>query len=220
MLLLHRMRFWATPVLLAALAVLLLAYSRKVGVLSLGWLKVNKDALAAINSLCSTVAVVVAGILAYYRFFRGRTLTTRAELSIDVDVIDGPESVRLHSVAVSVKNIGTVTIWDPQLFVYVAARHRDTRVSKSQIDQWPEFSDHQIGARPRVTAIDSGESADFSTECCFSEDVWVVTYTAILNCTTGDSWLKSRTIKGSETKGVFNEKCAEKGTGKLPDAEP
>lgn len=107
----------ATPALLAILTALLRIYFHKVGVLSLDWLEINKDALAAISSLCSTVALVVASILAYYRFFRGRTLTTRAELSIDIDAISGPDGINLHSISVSAKNIGTVTIWDPQLVV-------------------------------------------------------------------------------------------------------
>lgn len=78
-----RLRIWATPVLLAVVTILALALARKVGVLSLDWLKSNKDALAAINSAVSIVAVLVASVLAYYRFFRGRTLATRADLSIE-----------------------------------------------------------------------------------------------------------------------------------------
>jgi hypothetical protein len=196
----HRIRLWATPILLAILVVLLLAYSRKIRVLSLDWLKINKDALTAVNSLCSTLALVVASILAYYRFFRGRTLTTRAELSIDINAISGLENISLHSISVSAKNIGTVTIWEPKLIVYTVARRGDGRISESKIDQWHEFSNRNVDTKPRLSAIDSGESADFSAENYVDGDVWVVTYTAILSCTTGDSWSKAQTVKGAETK--------------------
>ncbi|MGH3810482.1 MAG: hypothetical protein ACRDRU_28450, partial [Pseudonocardiaceae bacterium] len=140
--------------MLAVLTVLLLAYFHKFGILSLGWFKVNKDSLAAISSLCSAVVVVVTGTLAYYRFFRGRTFTTRVELSIDVDVIDDPENICLHSVTVSAKNIGTVTIWNPQLSVYVVARCNDGSKSEFEINQWDDVSDYQPGAKRHITIID------------------------------------------------------------------
>lgn len=196
----HHLQLWATPVLLAILTALLLIYFHKVGVFTLDWLKINKDALAAISSLCSTVALVVASILAYYRFFRGRTLTTRAELSIDIDAISGPEDISLHSISVSAKNIGTVTIWNPQLAVYAVARCDDGHILESKIDQWYKHADQNRDTRPHLSTIDSGESADFSAESYFDRNVWAVTYTAILSCTTGDSWSKKRTVRGSEMK--------------------
>lgn len=223
------------PALLAALTVLLLVYSRKIGMLSLDWLKVNKDALAAIGGLCSTAAVIVAGILAYYRFFHGRTLTTRAELSINVDVIDGLENTHLHSINVSVKNIGTVTIWDPRLSVHVAVRSNDAPGLEFKIDRWREISEFakprprgtiakKLGAEPREM-IDSGEVADFFAECEIDRDAWAVTYTAIFDCSTiiggpSNSWLRSRTVKNSETKGFSGGKGAESRTVKFPDTEP
>lgn len=97
------LRLWATPALLAILTILLLAYSCKIGILSLHWFKVNKDALTAINNLCTTTAVIIGGILTYYRFFRGRTFAARAELSIDVDVVEGPENSSLPLITVSVQ---------------------------------------------------------------------------------------------------------------------
>lgn len=223
------------PVLLAATAVLLLVYFRKIGVLSLDWLKVNKDALAAIGGLCSTTAVIVASILAYCRFFHGRTLTTRAELSINVDVIDGLENAYLHSINVSVKNIGTATIWDPRLSVHVAVRNNDAPGLEFKIDRWRETSEFskprprgtiakKLGAEPREM-IDSGEVADFFAEREIGKDAWAVTYTAIFDCSTiigtpSNSWLRSRTVKNSETKGVSSGKGAESGTVNFPDTEP
>lgn len=231
----RNLRPLVTPVLLAASAVLLLVYFRKT-VLSLDWLKVNKDALAAISGLCSTTVVIVAGIFAYCRFFHGRTLTKRAELSIDVDVIDGPENAHLHSINVSVKNIGTVTIWDPRLSVHVAVRNNDAPGLEFKIDQFRESSEFatpkprraiakKLRAKPREM-IDSGEVADFFAECEICKDAWAVTYTATFDCSTiigtssNYSWLRTRTVKNSETKGVSSVKGAESGTVKFPDAEP
>ena len=202
---------WATPVLLLVLVVLLLAYLRKTGILSLDWLKANKDALAAMSSLVSTVVAVLAGILAYYRFFRGRTFTTRVELSINVDAVSGPRGSCLHLAIVSAKNIGTITIWEPRISLHVVARHSDGHLSEETIDvdQWYEVSDEHRTAGPRLSAIDSGESAEFSSEQSFAQDVWAVTYTAILSCTTGDSWSKTKIVRGVESDAI--------GPNNLPD---
>jgi hypothetical protein len=180
-----------------------LAYARKVGVLSLDWLKDNKDALDAINTIVTILALSVAGVLAYYRFFRGRTLATRADLSIDVDVIKGPQENFLHSIMVSVNNKGTVTIWEPRLVARVIARNTNGDTSESIIDKWQgdEGEGEGEGIERRFTTIDSEETSDFFTERFFSKDIWAVTYIVTMNSTTGDSWTKVKTVENRDTVG-------------------
>src|SRR5687768_16357878 len=105
-----RIRIIATPVLIAILFVLVLTYAAKHEVLSLDWFKANKDALAAINSTCTGLIIVVTGVLAYYRFFRGRTFVVRAEPSTEVDLVVGPNDSIMHFARVSITNVGTITI--------------------------------------------------------------------------------------------------------------
>ena len=161
-------------------------------------------------------------------------MTTRAELSINVEVIDGLEKSYLHSINMSVKNIGTVTIWDPRLSVHVEVKNNDSPGLKFEIDRWrkiPEFAKFRprgtiakkLGAERREM-IDSGEVADFFAEYEIGKDAWAVTYTAIVDCSTiigtpSNSWLRSRTVKNSETKGVSSGKGADSGTVKSPDTE-
>ena len=191
---LNRCRMWATPVLAAVLALLLLAYGRKVGILSTPWLTSHKDALAAVSTALSAAGILLGGLLAYYRFFRGRTLSTRAELAIDVDVIPAPGAQLLHSVTVSVKNVGTVTIWEPRPVIEVMSRHADGTVSSFTIAKWFEMPDGDQGSS-RLSALDSGETADFFTQQLFEANVWAVTYAATITCSTGDSWTKLRAVE-------------------------
>jgi hypothetical protein len=201
--LIDRLRIWATPALLVVLAVVGLAYAQRAGVLSLAWFKDNKDALGGVGSVVNLVAVVVGSALAYFRFFRGRTLATRADLSIDVDIIDGPTENHLHSIVVSVSNKGTVTIWNPRPTIRVMARHVDGRVSEFAIDRWIDERYEAADSRGRVRgigAIDSDETADFFTEHLFGADVWAVTYAVSLTCSTGDMWTKLRTVANDSRK--------------------
>jgi hypothetical protein len=184
---------WATPVLSVVLAVLLLAYARKAGILSTVWLVAHKDALAAVSSAFSAAGILVGGILAYYRFFRGRTLATRAELAIAVSIIRSPGTQLLHSITVSIKNVGTVTIWEPQPIIEVTKWHTDGKSTSFTISTWYEVPDANAD-ESLISALDSGESGDFFTQHLFEADVWAVTYAATVSCTTGDSWTKLTTV--------------------------
>lgn len=192
----RRLRLWATPVLLAVLVVLVLVFAYKKEALSWEWLRSNKDALAALNSVCTTIVAVVAGVFAYYRFFRGRTLTVRVDLAIAVDVIDSPAGSLLQLACVTAKNIGTTTIWEPRVHLHVVARHVDGRESEFEVkvDEWLEVSDLPLDKRPRISALDSGESAEFSSERSFGPDIWAVTYTAVLTCMSGDAWSTKKIV--------------------------
>lgn len=195
----HRLRFWATPVLLIVLIGFLIAYLRKLGVLSAAWLTSNKDVLASINSLLGSTLLILAGIVGYYKFLRGRTLTTRAEIEVQVDIIEGPHGERLHSLTVSIRNIGTVSILEPVLVVRVEARHADGSVGQYEISEWFEAPDDTNASGRTFGVVDSGETADYVAEREFGADIWAVTYSAILTCTSGDRWSRRATVANAKT---------------------
>ncbi|GIH04052.1 hypothetical protein Rhe02_21190 [Rhizocola hellebori] len=197
-----RLRLWVTPILLLVLLGLGVAYLFKAGILSGAWFASNKDILDAVNSLITSAVLLTAGILGYYKFFRGRTLTTRAAMELRVDVIDGGQSGHLHCLTVSAKNIGTVSILEPQLVVEVTARRQDAVNASETVSQWFESSDHDRGTRRRFGVIDSDETATFVAERFFRADVWAVTYSAVLSCTSGDSWSRRITVKNTADASV------------------
>jgi len=194
---LGRVRPWLTPVLLLVIAALGLILARKAGVLSFAWLKSNKDALDAVGSVVTLTAVAAGGVLGYYRFFRGRTWTSRADLSLEVNVVDGAPDRLLHSIGLTVANRGTVPIWDPLPIVRVTARFTDGAVAESVVNSWyepPEFASMKRGS---AQVIDSEETAAFFAEHLVDAKAWAVSYAATLTCRSGDVWTVVRTVKNA-----------------------
>jgi hypothetical protein len=194
-------RIWATPVLLGVLLVLAAAYAHKRGVLTGVWLRSNKDAITALSALASASTVVVGGILAYVKFFRGRTLVRRAELSIDVKVLESPQGQILHFVTVSAKNIGTVTLVEPRISLHSEARRNDGTIVHFEVgfDGWSEVSDHGTAHGGRFAVVDTGEVAEFSFEKPFDSSVWAVHYVAILKVQ-ALTWSKHTVVENVKAK--------------------
>lgn len=188
------------PALTVALAAifffLLLAYLVRLG-LTLDWLRRNKDAISAAGTLVSAGAVLTAGTLAYYRYFKGRVFSTRAEISIASQVTASPDGQYLHSVEILFENIGTVTIWQPTIVLYIMARHRDGATSRAIIEDWNRPEDERSSAAVQGV-VDPGETALFFTERLFPEDIWCVRYTATVSSKAGDVWTAIRTVKNQE----------------------
>jgi len=182
------------PLLATLLIGLICAYAIVHHYLKWSWLNQNKDELAALNSLIGVAAILVGGVLAYYRFFRGRTFSTRAELAMKVDVLEIPTKGFLHVLTLSIKNVGTVSIWTPQPVVRVTAHREGTDDSVELVDNWYDATIGQ-GQSPRLSVLDSGESNDFFMHRTFSKDVWAVTYLATVGCSSGDSWTKLSTVE-------------------------
>lgn len=144
------------------------------------------------------------GSYSYLRFFRGRTLTSRVELSLSADVVESPEGKLLHNVTVSVKNIGTITILSPRPFIQVKTWQGGEPQAGDPIEcTWQDtaadsLSRRRFWKRYRFFGIDPGETADFCHEQFFPHEVWAVSYTA--SVTSGNSiWAKKKTIKSGMT---------------------
>jgi hypothetical protein len=93
---------------------LVLANLVKQGVVTWATLETHKDGLAAAQSVVSITVVLVAAVLSYFRFFHGRTFSTRAELDLTVRVFSLPNGQLMHAISLALRNIGGAAIWDPQ----------------------------------------------------------------------------------------------------------
>src|ERR1700678_1114938 len=114
------MKSWLTrhrdvtiPALVVVVAALVLANLMRYKLLTATALASNKDSLSALSSAVSVIPIIAGSVFSYYRFFRGRTFFCRAELKVNVTVIPTGTGVNLHAVALEVKNIGSLSIWDP-----------------------------------------------------------------------------------------------------------
>lgn len=189
-----RVRSWLNPILGAVLVVLIFGYAVVHKYLTWSWFAANKDALSSVNSVIGSAAILLGGVLAYYRFFRGRTFSTRAELAMSVNVLHAPAEKFLHVLTLSVKNLGTVSIWNPQPIVKVSAHRRDGNVSSEPVHRWDEGA-LTVENSPRLSVLDSGESGDFFMQRFFPKDIWAVTYSATVRCSTGETWTKLVTVE-------------------------
>lgn len=188
-----RIRLWATPVLIVLVVLLGLAYLVKLGLVDPSRLSAGKDTLAAVGSICTTVTVLVTGIFAYYRFFRGRTFTLRLDLESEVTLVDGPHAASLGLLTVSVKNIGNITVWDPVVTAKIKYRYLDGRIVENDVSRWVDTP--SPGRRRKVTTIDPGECSTFSAEIFVDREVWAVTHQVDVACA-GHQWSTIRIGKG------------------------
>ena len=85
-----------------------------------------KDAVDVWSKAASSAILLTGAVLSYFRFFYGRTLSRRADVALAVTSILDPRGDRLHSAIVTVKNVGTVTIWHPKPSIEVRL-HCDAR---------------------------------------------------------------------------------------------
>jgi hypothetical protein len=189
-----RIRLWATPVLVAVIVILIVAYLIKLGLIDPRRLGADKDSIAAIGSICTTLTVLVTGVFAYHRFFRGRTFTLRLDVNCEVTMVDGPHPASLGLLTVSVKNIGNVTVWDPQVSANVTYRYLDGRTVREPV-AWPEDAVVRASRRRKVTAIDPGECSTFSAEIFIDKDVWALTQRVDVACG-GHHWSAIRVQRG------------------------
>lgn len=179
-----------TAGLVAAIVLFVVGLFRH-GFLSPDSLKANKDAIAASGSIVTMVALLVGGIASYYRFFRGRTFSVRAFLTIEIDVIGAPDGDFLHALTFRVKNVGSAPIWNPQPDIRIEKR-TGRSVTRSQVVDWVgELSSDGI---ERAGVIDAGETGNYFVTAMIPADVWAVTYLVLVSADTGDVWSASRTI--------------------------
>jgi hypothetical protein len=199
------MRTWLTrnretliPVLLVGICAFAIANLIKHKFLTASALASNKDALAALNNCVNVVFVTLGAIFSYYRFFRGRTFFSRAEVTLDVSVLPATTEKNLHALSLTIKNIGSLAIWDPKPEIKVY-RHGATESARQVWDAWHEArSTH--GDPDALTVIESGETASFINEHLVDKTVWAITYVAFVRSQNNDIWKTSETVSNAIDK--------------------
>ena len=91
----------------------------------------------------------------------------------------------LHSIIVTVTNIGALTLWWPTLSLTAEARNVDG--TRTLLPASNLLTGVAMGAQDAIT-IDPGESASFLLQQSHSSSTWLVTYTASFALRSGRSW--------------------------------
>jgi hypothetical protein len=166
-------------------ALLVAANLWKRGVLSLEALGSYKDAIGTANDVVTIVAIAVGGIFSYLKFFRGRIMAQRAELSISVSVYDTTRPFLLHVVTLRAKNVGSVTIWSPEATIDMSMWDSEEIPAPVRISSWIKQTRKSAGM---LEVIEPGESACFVAVRKVPSDVWMVSYRAGISSDRGNEW--------------------------------
>lgn len=179
-------------------AVLVLANAVKHNFISAEWLKEQKDALSAINSIATTILVIAGAIFSYYRFFKGRLLSLKAEPSLSISVHPTSRDTLLHAITLRVKNAGSSTIWNPTAMVTVVI-HGPEPTPNEEIRHW-DTPQAVVDVSDTFGLIESDESVSFFALRYIPKTAWAVTYTASISADTGDVWFASQTVTNSASR--------------------
>jgi len=159
----------------------------KHGFLTWDTLKDHKEALDGASSAISILVLTVGAVLSYFRFFHGRTFATRAELDLAVCVYSLPNGYLLHTISLSLKNVGGSAIWNPQPVIAITVADENGSRSAGLVNRWVDPLEPSDGAM-RVAVVDTGETGRFPFQRTFDAQVWTVTYLASVTCDSGDVW--------------------------------
>lgn len=176
---------------------LVIANAWKHQILSVDWLKSQKDALAALNSIVTLLVFIAGSVFSYYRFFKGRTLSLRADPQIDVSVHSTDGSANIHAYNLTIKNVGTSTIWNPKPHLKLIIHGPPGINGEREISGWYEeerANDHT------VPVIEADERVSFFGHQKIKNEAWAVTYIASIQADSGDSWYVSKTVTNAPNK--------------------
>ena len=187
-----RYRDTIVPLLVLLVAALLLANLVGHGILTASALAESKDALSALQSAVQVIFIILGAVFSYYRFFRGRTFISRADVTVNVSVIETTGEANLHWVSIELKNLGTVSIWDPRPLLTVHLFGPDGVSSES----WADWREALAGgdASPTYSVVDSGETASFTTYHNVSKTVWAAVYESFVTDADGVKWKRSTMV--------------------------
>jgi hypothetical protein len=171
--------------------VLLVANLVKDGLVTAELLESNKGAIDAGSKIVTGVLLLVGGLFSYFRFFRGRLLAVRAEVSIQVSVHKSPHDFNLHAIQISMRNVGSSAIWEPEPELWITLDEAES--SKHEVVR--EWSDLPGCDDPSfASVIDTGESVLFFCRRRIPKRVWAVTYQVAVRSASGDIWQSGTTV--------------------------
>lgn len=171
---------------LALLGALVVAVSFRYGLLNASTLVQNKDLVDVGTKLAGASILLFGAIASYFRFFKGRTLSPRLEMSASVGVLPIDGARNLHVLSVDVRNVGAVAIWglEPRVQIHF---HGDRERTEGEIGSWWTPLE-QTDGRARLRMLDTGESSQFVVHREVPMDHWAVTYFTRVDLSSGHSW--------------------------------
>jgi hypothetical protein len=188
-----RTNYWIGA-LVALLTIFVIGILFKNNVLTFKLITDNQAFISTIKDIVFLITVIGGAVFSYYKFFKGRTFSLKADIKFDIHIFKTPEENLLHVIKVEVENIGTLSIWDPQLILKIRCYKKNGEITKETIRNWGENSEF-IGKENRASVLDSGEKAYFIVNEIHSPDSWLVNYQAELKAHNNKTWQNSINIE-------------------------
>lgn len=144
----------------------------------------------------SSAVLLTGAVLSYFRFFYGRTLSLRADVTLAVTGIPDPCGGRLYTAIVTVKNVGTVTIWHPQPSIEVRLPRGDQAEDHDSLPVTVDRVQRKVSAGKSSTSlIEPGESVPYCFHIRTAAVSWATTFMAAVSCDSGNVWSAYATVE-------------------------
>jgi hypothetical protein len=152
----------------------------------------NKELILVVKDVVTIITIVGGAYVTYYRFFKGRTFTAKADLEIDIQLLRTPNGTILHHVKCHLSNRGGITIWNPTAKIGIKRFYKGNKQLSEVIEGIRETSFFDDGSITRYF-VDPGEKITFIYHQEHENDIWAVLYDVEVNSKSGAIW-KSSTI--------------------------
>ena len=172
----------------------------KHGIFTVEFLAGNKEFVSVTRDLISLFLLITGGILSYFRFFKGRTFSSRGEINFEVTLLETPKGTYFHVITVKFKNIGNYTIWNP-IAKFIIQEYNEFGLQKEQIIEKFHEQNYFQSSEKRYSIVDSGETAFYVISREFDKSIWAVTYVAEVTADNKRTWQNSITIPNKSKNG-------------------
>lgn len=188
------------PWLLLTAAVLGLAVLFKTGLIPRRLDNDTATLINAVSNLTQVVVLSVGGVLSYFKFFKGRTLSPRLVITPQAGRV-AIAGEQVFWVEAQIENKGSVTIWNYAVTVYaVLHRDEDERVTVAR------YMPHPPGTELSEKLIESGESVFEHAFLPVPADATAVTFQIVVQDQSRATWWRNITVGNSAPSGQTHDK--------------
>lgn len=189
------LRKYLTEIIAASLLVigfLALANLVKFGYLSKNLLVQNKDLIDVIGTIVTSSLLVLGAIVAYYRFFRGRTFSVNANVNMDVSIHETNQDFLLHVVNIELANKGAFPIWEPSATLFAYPHGMSDLNKVDEVNLWiPKLANE---LKDHIQVVYAGETEQFYAFHRVPRTIWAVTYVVQMTSRGKSRWIKTVTV--------------------------
>jgi len=182
-----------------AVVALLVANGVKYGLLEDRFFVAHEKLIDGLAKIFAGALLLIGTLASYFRFFRGRTFSARADLDLSVNVMEGSPGHLLHAIDVKLHNLGAVPIWGPTAELRIHA-FGEPAIEPEYVTAW-KLRRERDGVE-RTIVIDPQERGQFHATREFDRKIWAVHYEVIVTSASQDAWHSMTTVPNRSPSGA------------------